>query len=151
MGEGDRARELFQLINPINHADTREKIEQYKVEPYVIAADIYSLPSHLGRGGWTWYTGSSGWMYRLGVEAILGLHVEAGKLRIDPCIPGEWKSYRLIYRNGNTKYTIRVENPNGQNRGVSDVMMDGEDLPEGEIPLLDDGEEHSVRVILGKT
>jgi cyclic beta-1,2-glucan synthetase len=150
MGEGDRAWNLFHLLNPIHHADTQEKIKQYKVEPYVIAADVYSLPQHLGRGGWTWYTGSSGWMYRLGIEAILGLHLEAGKLRIDPCIPGEWKGYRLIYRNGNTKFTIQVENPDGLNRGVSGVMVDGKNMPDGEIPLLDDGGEHSVRVIIGK-
>ena len=88
LGDGDRAAELFALLNPINHATRRADASQrYRVEPYVVAADVYSQPPHTGRGGWTWYTGSAGWMYRVGVEAILGLSLDRGALRIDPCIP----------------------------------------------------------------
>jgi cyclic beta-1,2-glucan synthetase len=149
MGDGDRAEALFRLLNPIYHADTPEKADCYRVEPYVIAADVYSAPPHTGRGGWTWYTGSSGWMYRLGVEAILGVHREGQYLRIDPCIPSGWPSYELTYRFGKAVYRIRVENPNGVNRGVQQVTVDNRLVPDGRIPLVDDEQEYAVVVTLG--
>jgi cellobiose phosphorylase len=137
------------MLNPIYHSDTREKAARYQVEPYVVAADVYSVAPHVGRGGWTWYTGSGGWMLRLGLEAILGLRRVGDALRIDPCIPHDWPGYKLTYRAGETSYQIHVENPDGVSRGVRQVTLDGDALPEGEIPLLDDGQPHEVRVVLG--
>jgi cyclic beta-1,2-glucan synthetase len=153
LGQGDRAEELFRVLNPIYHSDTPEKAARYRVEPYVIVADVYSVPPHVGRGGWTWYTGSSGWMYRLGTEAILGLHKvgmdeDHQVLRVDPCIPRHWPGYELIYRYGEAVYRIAVENPDGVNRGVKQVVLDGEVLPGDEIPLVDDGQEHTVHVLM---
>jgi cyclic beta-1,2-glucan synthetase len=149
LGQGDRAEELFRLLNPIYHGDAPEKVARYRVEPYVVAADVYSVEPHVGRGGWTWYTGSAGWMYRLGLEAILGLRRVGGALQINPCIPKHWPGYELTYRNGETSYHIRVENPDGVNLGVRRVTLDGEDLSGGEIPLLGDGLQHEVRVLMG--
>ena len=94
LGEGDKAAALFWMLNPINHARTRVDMHRYKVEPYVVAADVYAVSGHVGRGGWTWYTGSAGWMQRAGVESILGLRIEGDKLRLDPCIPASWPRFR---------------------------------------------------------
>ncbi len=149
LGQGDRAEALFRLLNPICHSDTLEKVMRYRVEPYVVAADVCSVESHVGRGGWTWYTGSAGWMYRLGVEAILGLRRVGEVLQVNPCIPKHWPACELTYRHGEASYRIRVENPDGVNRGVRQVMLDGEVLPGWEIPLLDDGRPHEVRVLMG--
>lgn len=149
LGQGDRAAALFRLLNPIFHTDQREKLERYRVEPYVIAADVYSVPPHTGRGGWTWYTGSAGWMYRLGLEAILGLRLEAGAMAFDPCIPSDWKEYELNFQHGESRYRIRVENPQGVNRGVSEVLLDGEAVPGERIALQNDGQTHLVLVRLG--
>jgi cyclic beta-1,2-glucan synthetase len=149
LGQGDRAMELFNMLNPVNHADTPEKAETYKVEPYVISADIYSVPPHTGRGGWTWYTGSSGWMYRLGLEAILGITKVGNALNINPCIPGHWAGFKVDYRFGVTHYKITVENPSNVNRGIRDAILDGNSLPDKLIPLVDDGHLHEVRVVMG--
>jgi len=149
LGQGDRAEALFRLLNPIYHSDTPEKVMRYRVEPYVVAADVYSVAPHVGRGGWTWYTGSAGWMVRLGLEAILGLRRMGRVLRISPCIPRDWPGYELTYRDGETFYQIRVENPDGVNRGVKQVTLDGEALPGEEIPLLGDGRQHEVCVLMG--
>jgi len=148
LGQGDRAESLFRLLNPIYHSDTPKKAAQYMVEPYVIAADVYSASSHVGRGGWTWYTGSSGWMYRVGLEAILGIRRIGQTLRIDPCIPKTWSSYQVTYRVGETTFQISVENPAGVNRGVRQIKLDGNVLNGNEIPLLDDGGRHQVNVLL---
>jgi cellobiose phosphorylase len=149
LGQGDKAMQLFQMLNPINHADTPEKAKRYKVEPYVIAADIYSMPPHTGRGGWTWYTGSSGWMYRLGLEAILGITKEGKALKINPCIPRAWSGFNVEYRFGTAHYKISVENPNNVNRGIRQVLMDGNPLPDNLIPLVQDGRHHEVQVVMG--
>jgi cyclic beta-1,2-glucan synthetase len=135
LGEGDRAGGLFSLLNPICHGSTPESIETYKVEPYVIAADVYSVAPHTGRGGWTWYTGSSGWMYRLGIEAILGLKREGDHLRIDPCIPSDWPGFSATYRANGTVYNIRVENPRQVSRGVTSLTLDGQSVSDSRIPL----------------
>ena len=151
LGDGDRAGELFSLLNPINHSSTRAGVHRYKVEPYVMAADVYAEPPHVGRGGWTWYTGSAGWMYQAGVESILGFRLRDTTLVIDPCIPRAWPSYELDFRYHSTRYEIVVENPRGVSRGVSSVELDGSRL-EGDgarVPLADDGATHRVRVILG--
>ncbi len=149
LGQGDRAGELFRMLNPISHADTPEKAARYKVEPYVIAADIYSVPPYTGRGGWTWYTGSAGWMYRLGIEAILGLTRLGNMLKIDPCIPGNWPGFRITYRFGRTHYLVRVENPEGVSRGVRQIVLNGISLKDDRIPLIDNGNQHEICVLMG--
>ncbi len=155
LGDGDRAGDLFSILNPINHASTRAGVHRYKVEPYVMAGDVYSEAPHVGRGGWTWYTGSAGWMYQAGTEAILGFRVRGGTLLIDPCIPRAWPSFEVAYRHGSATYEIAVENPNGVSRGVASAHLDGHPLPGpsaaggASIPLADDGITHQVRVILG--
>jgi cyclic beta-1,2-glucan synthetase len=150
LGDGDRAWELFSLLNPVNHGRTAEDVARYGAEPYVVAADVYSVPPHTGRGGWTWYTGSAGWMYRVGIEAILGITRRAGALHIDPCIPRAWPGYEATVAASGATYRITVENPDGVNRGVRRVELDGADVTGTDIPILNDGREHTVRVILGK-
>jgi cyclic beta-1,2-glucan synthetase len=151
LGHGDRAGELFGYLNPINRARTRADVERYQVEPYAMAADIYSEPPHVGRGGWTWYTGSAGWMYRAGLESILGIRAHGATLRLEPCIPRRWPSYEVTLRYRSARYAIRVDNPNGATRGVADLEVDGVALPPGApIPLLDDGGTHRVRAVLGE-
>jgi cyclic beta-1,2-glucan synthetase len=151
LGQGDKAAALFSLLNPINHASTRADVQRYKVEPYVVAADIYSVPPHLGRGGWTWYTGSSGWLYRAGLESILGFRVQGSTLLLDPCIPTSWPRFEITFKYRASRYDITVENPQRVSRGVASVTLDGKPLPNGpvQVPLLDDGATHKVHVILG--
>jgi len=151
LGQGDRAAELFAMLNPINHARTRADALRYKVEPYVVCADIYSMPPHIGRGGWTWYTGSAGWLQRAGVEGVLGLKIRSAMLRVDPCIPKAWSHFdaKLAYKS--STYAVRVENPNGVNRGVIFAAVDGVELTERpvSVPLMDDGKRHEVLAQLG--
>jgi cyclic beta-1,2-glucan synthetase len=150
LGDGDKAGELFSILNPINHATTRADVERYKVEPYVMAADVYAEPPHVGRGGWTWYTGSAGWMYQAGVEWILGFRLRGATLLIDPCIPRAWPGFEIDFRYHSATYEIVVENPTGVSRGVASTELDGETLARGgAIPLAGDGATHRVRVILG--
>jgi cyclic beta-1,2-glucan synthetase len=149
LGQGDRAQALYRMLNPIYHSDTMEKSARYKTEPYSIAADIYSVSPHIGNGGWTGYTGSAGWMYRLGIEAILGISRAGNTLRINPCIPKNWPSYQITYRFGGGRYVIAVENPQGVNRGVQKISMDGKSLSGSEIPLSIESAEHQVQVLLG--
>jgi cellobiose phosphorylase len=147
-GQNDRAHELFDLINPVHHSDTPEKVERFRVEPYVIAADVYSTAPHNGRGGWTWYTGSASWMYRLGTERLLGINRFADHLEIHPSIPGDWKEYQINYKFGKTMYHIRVENSLGNGTEVSQITVDGKPLPNLEIPLADDGKTREIVVTL---
>ncbi len=151
LGEGDKAAALFSLLNPINHARTPTEVDRYKVEPYVVAADVYSMPPHVGRGGWTWYTGSAGWMYRAGIENIIGLQMRAGHLRLNPCIPKAWPSFRVTLRCRSSRYEILVENPDGVSSGIVSALVDGiaaTNRPLA-IPLFDDGATHQVLVRLG--
>ncbi|MDQ3586014.1 MAG: hypothetical protein M3407_09610 [Acidobacteriota bacterium] len=150
LGDGDRAGELFALLNPINHALSRAGLHKYKVEPYVAAADVYAVWPHTGRGGWTWYTGSAGWMYRTGLEFILGFQLRDETLRVEPCIPRSWREYEINYRHRSARYHIKVENPHGLNRGVALIELDGERQATIDIPLRDDGANHTVRVVLGE-
>jgi cyclic beta-1,2-glucan synthetase len=152
LGNGTQAGKLFSLLNPISHTGTRADVHRYKVEPYVVAADVYSVAPHVGRGGWTWYTGSASWMYRAGLEWILGFRVRAGKLLLTPCIPADWPRFEIVFRHASARYEILVENPHRVSRGVSHVELDGKKLPVGEshIVLADDGRTHGVRVILGE-
>ena len=151
-GDGDKAGELLSMLNPIRHADTADGILRYKVEPYVICADIYSEPPHVGRGGWTWYTGSAGWMYQVALEGLLGFQLEGDKLVIDPCIPRGWPGFDIVFRHRTARYEIAVKNPHGVCRGIMSVELDGEVLATREksfIPLVDDGVTHRVQIILG--
>jgi len=151
LGEGDRAGELFSLINPIHHADTREAAERYKVEPYVVCADVYSVAPHVGRGGWTWYTGSGAWLYRAGLEAILGFRLQGAQLCLDPCIPRDWAGFSIEYRHGASRYLIEVDNPRRGSRGVASAQLDGVALAVDPcmVPLRDDGAVHRVVIELG--
>jgi cyclic beta-1,2-glucan synthetase len=150
LGDGDKAGELFSLLNPINHASTRAGVYRYKVEPYVVAGDIYAEPPHVGRGGWTWYTGSAGWMYRAGLEWMLGFRLRGSVLHLDPCIPRAWRRFEITFRYHSSSYAIVVQNPHGVARGVWSVELDGALLANGaHILLADDGATHHVRLVLG--
>ena len=147
LGDGRRAWELLGMINPVTHSKSPEGIGIYKVEPYVVAADVYALPPHTGRGGWTWYTGSAGWMYRLIVESLLGLRLEVDRLRFAPCLPAEWKEFKMYYRYRETVYEIDVrQQPGGERRTI--VTVDGVEQPDEAIPLVDDRRNRSVEVVI---
>jgi len=148
LGDGNQAMRLFRLLNPISHSDTNGKAAKYMVEPYVVAADVASCAPNIGRGGWTWYTGSASWMYRLGIEAILGLKRTGDSITINPCIPGNWANYELIYRDGETRYVIHVNNPHGVNRGVVQTTLDGNIISNNHIPLLKDGATHQIQIYI---
>ncbi|PYO44799.1 MAG: hypothetical protein DMD84_29880, partial [Candidatus Rokuibacteriota bacterium] len=151
LGEGDRAFELLGMLNPIGRAGTPAAVARYAVEPYVVAADVYAETPHVGRGGWTWYTGSAGWMYRAGLESLLGFRVRGGRLLIDPCIPRAWPGFSITFRHRSARYDVVVENPEGVSRGVSRLELDGRLVAgSAEVVLADDGAAHGLRVILGK-
>jgi len=151
LGEGTKATNLFSMINPINHARTRADLRRYKVEPYVIAADIYSHTDHLGCGGWTWYTGSAAWLYRAGLEHILGLRLNGSSLLLDPCIPENWPGFDITLYRGATRFDIRVDNPNGVSHGIASARLDEAVLTEFplRLDLHDDGGVHKMTVTLG--
>lgn len=128
LGFGDKALELYRMINPIEHSRTKEASQKYKVEPYVIPADVYGVGNLAGRGGWTWYTGSASWYYKAGIEDLLGLKIEQGYVKIEPCIPKDWQEYQMKYQYKNSWYDIVVKNPNGKNSfeyGKSKVLLNG--------------------------
>ena len=151
LGDGDRAGELFALLNPINHTSTRAGLYRYRVEPYVVAGDVYAEVPHSGRGGWTWYSGSAGWMYRAGIEWLLGFRIRGAALFLDPCIPRTWTGFSITFRYHASRYEVQVENPHGVTRGISRVEIDGVPAEGGRaaLPLVDDGATHHVRVWLG--
>jgi cyclic beta-1,2-glucan glucanotransferase len=148
--QGTRAVQLLEMINPVERARSVEEVERYKGEPYVIAADIYRLEGQVGRCGWTWYTGSSGWTYRVWLEEVLGFKLQAERLAIDPAIPSHWTHYSLHYRYRSARYDIAVENPEHVSSGVVSLELDGVPLSSKWIPLVDDGGNHQVRVRLGR-
>lgn len=143
LGRGNKARDLFTLLNPINHGSTPQQIARYRVEPYVIAADVYSVAPHSGRGGWTWYTGSAGWMYRAGIEGILGIRREGSELILSPCIPDDWPGFEAQVVVGESRYCIQVVNDRHQCQGISKVILDGRDM-------LFDAEKKQVGIVLEK-
>jgi cellobiose phosphorylase len=149
LGEKKQAWELFDALNPIHHGDTFEQMEVFRVEPYVMPADIYTAPPHLGRGGWTWYTASAGWMYSLAIEALLGLRLEVNKLWLEPLLPEEWKSCGVRYRFKETYYHIMFRRDHGPGDRVERVSVDGLDQGGSFIPLADDRADHQVEVFLG--
>jgi cyclic beta-1,2-glucan synthetase len=151
LGDGAKAHDLFAMLNPINHALTAADVERYRVEPYVVAADIYSAPLHVGRGGWTWYTGSAAWMYRAGVEGILGIRREGALLVIDPCLPPTWPGYDATVKFGSTQYEIQVENSSlGGDRTVLHIMLDGGAIlpDEGRVRVPLDGRLHTLTIAI---
>jgi cyclic beta-1,2-glucan synthetase len=149
LGRGDEAVELFHTLNPVNHTRTAADVERYKIEPYVMAGDVYARTPHDGRGGWSWYTGSAGWMYRAGLESILGLRRHGDTFVVDPCIPSAWPEYRIVWTFETSRYEITVLNPERRCRGVATVVLDGAPTdPEG-IQLINDGATHVVTVVLG--
>ncbi len=150
LGDGDRAGEAFRMLNPINHTRSRADVQRYKVEPYVVAGDVYSQPPHVGRGGWTWYTGSAGWLYRVGLEAILGFRLRGMMFSIDPCVPRNWPNFSITFRYHSSVYKIRVENPSSVTHGVALMNIDGK-LVAGrtDVALSDDGAEHKILVVMG--
>jgi cyclic beta-1,2-glucan synthetase len=152
MGEGDEAVALLDLINPLNHTKTAEDVAVYRVEPYVVAADVYAVHPHVGRGGWTWYTGAASWYYNVSVRNVLGIRTEACDgvrcLVIDPCVPKSWKSFSATLRCGASVYEITVGNPRGVNRGVERITLDGAVTADGRVPFVDDGRPHAVQVSL---
>ncbi|MDQ6886648.1 MAG: carbohydrate-binding protein [Gemmatimonadota bacterium] len=149
MGDGDRAFHLLQMLNPLTHAATPEGAARYKVEPYAVCADVYTADGHVGRGGWTWYTGSASWSYRVALEGILGFTKRGDRLTLDPCVPTTWREFSLTYRYGATTYSVEFRNPDAVARGVAIVELDGRRVEDGQIQLRDDGVSHSVRVTLG--
>jgi len=149
MGKGSQAHDLFKMINPANRTSTRTGMAAYKVEPYAVAADIYAESPHVRRGGWTWYTGAAGWLYRAGVEFILGLQVKADKLSLDPCLPPEWRNAKLHYRFGRSIYNINIVNPDGVSKGVVRVELDGVAVADKVVTMFDDRATHTVTVVMG--
>ena len=155
LDDGERAERIFRILNPVLRARTPQECELYRVEPYVLAGDVYGAPPWVGRGGWSWYTGAAAWTWRLGVEGILGLRKEEGGLRIDPCIPPSWKGFEAWVRMGTRRLHVVVENPDAASRGVASITLDGKLLDSNWIPLEPDatGEgqrQREVCVRLGK-
>jgi len=163
LGRRDRAAVLLDMLNPINHSATPEQVDRYQVEPYVVAADIYGTPPHVGRGGWTWYTGSSGWMMRVALESVLGLRTEGDTLVMAPCVPDEWPAYSIVWRvpaadgspsGAGTIFEIQVNNPDLCSESVIAVTCDGDPCPPvnglARIPLRRDGRTHRITLTLGK-
>jgi cyclic beta-1,2-glucan synthetase len=151
LGEGDRAVALLSMLNPIHHASTRPLVDRYMVEPYVVAADVYDAPGHVGRGGWTWYTGAAGWMYRILVEQILGVRRDGSRLVIDPCVAAGWTGFEMTYRDGDGELHVVVENPDGVEHGVRRVEVDGRECPDGIVLLTGAVGRREVRVIMGRS
>ena len=145
LGFGDKATELLKMVTPIEHSNSREAANKYKVEPYVISADVYGSGNLAGRGGWTWYTGAASWYYKAGIEYILGLKIEKGIMKIEPCIPKEWKEYSIRYKWKDSIYNIKVKNPNGKNTGVSKITLNGKEI-DNSIVLDSDGKIYMVEV-----
>jgi cyclic beta-1,2-glucan synthetase len=150
LGLGDDAMELFHMINPVNHMRTAQDVERYRAEPYAVAADVYAHPMHVGRGGWTWYTGAAGWMYRAAIESILGLRWQGRTFSINPVIPAMWTTYVLEWRAGRTQYHVTVTNPHHQCHGIKSAALDGAPVDPRAIPVSNDGQTHRVEIVLGR-
>ncbi len=146
--QGDKATEYFKRINPIEHSSSKEAAHKYKAEPYVVAADVYGVGNLIGRGGWTWYTGSSSWFYKAGIEYILGLNIKNGILTIKPCIPKEWKEYSIRYEYKSSIYNIKVKNIEGKNTGVEKFIVNGEEIKEKQLKLIDNGKIYDIEIIM---
>jgi cyclic beta-1,2-glucan synthetase len=150
LGSGDEAAELFHMLNPVNHTRTGPDVARYRGEPYVLAGDVCAHPQHAGRAGWTWYTGSAGWMYRAGLESLLGLRRRGATFELDPCIPSSWPDFAISWRFGAARYEITVSNPAGRCKGIRSARLDGVEVEAMAIPLVDDGKVHELRVVMGE-
>jgi cyclic beta-1,2-glucan synthetase len=148
-GDGERAGHLMRMLNPLTHAATADDVARYKVEPYVVCADVYTAAGHVGRGGWTWYTGSASWMYRAALEGVLGFTKRGDTLTIEPCVPAAWREFSIDYRFGRSTYAIAVRNPDGVSTGVVRVEIDGREAAGGAVRLEGDGGRHEVVVTMG--
>ena len=149
-GKGDEAVAILRMMNPVEHAREPADVQRYKVEPYVVAADIYALKDRVGQGGWTWYTGSASWMYRVWLEEIAGFHLRAGQLSLDPTIPKDWNGFTVRYRYHSTPYEIVVENPDHVSHGVVSMELDGQAITNQSICLEDDNTPHTLRIRMGQ-
>ncbi|MEO8482672.1 MAG: glucoamylase family protein [Acidobacteriota bacterium] len=149
LGRGDEAMELFHMLNPTSHARSREGVERYRVEPYVVPADVYAHPRHVGRGGWTWYTGSAGWMYQAAIRELLGVRRHGNILSINPCVPAMWPGYSMEVRHGRSQYRIEVDNVTHRPGDRHKVVLDGVEVASNAVPFVDDGRTHQVVVTLG--
>ncbi len=150
LGCGDEAAELFHMLNPINHTRTAADAFRYKTEPYAVAGDVYAREPHAGRGGWSWYTGSAAWMYRAGLESLLGLRRRGDVFSVNPCIPSSWSKYQIVWRFLSTQYEITVTNPQRRCQGVVRAELDGLSVDLEGIPLVDDGGTHHVSILMGQ-
>jgi cyclic beta-1,2-glucan synthetase len=150
LGSGDEVAELFHMLNPINHTRTPADVARYRTEPYVLDGDVYARPPHDGRGGWSWYTGSAGWLYRAGLESILGLRRSGDTFTLDPCIPSSWDQFSITWTNGRTTYEIRVSNLQRVWKGVTSAKLDGQAVDPRAIPLTDDSKQHLVELTMGR-
>jgi cyclic beta-1,2-glucan synthetase len=148
LGDGERAMSLFRLLNPILRCQDALGVQRYRVEPYVLSGDIYSVPPHTGRGGWSWYSGAAAWLYRAGVEVLLGLKQLGNELEVSPCLPPEWEGYRARLRRGSSWYRLEVSKPPGVSCGEPVIVKDGKRIEGRRIPFLDDGVDHAVEVTL---
>jgi cellobiose phosphorylase len=146
LGESEHAWELFALLNPVHHSGTPAQIATYKVEPYVVAADVYAVAPHMGRGGWTWYTGSAGWMYRLLIETLLGVNLEGERLRLAPRLPKTWTDFKIHYRYRQTVYHITIARLDADSGGANQLTLDGQRMSGDTIPLRDGRREHVVEM-----
>jgi cellobiose phosphorylase len=146
LGDVDRALSLFQLLNPINHSSTEKQSATYKIEPYVVAGDVYSVAPHIGRGGWSWYTGSASWMYRAAIEYLLGFRLEGDRLQINPCLPENWTEFKMFYKRGTTSFNIHVVIQKSDLSAPRTIEVDGVKLESNEIRLVEDGKTHEIRV-----
>jgi cyclic beta-1,2-glucan synthetase len=151
LGDGERAKEWFDALSPIHHSKDLAAVARYQLEPYAVAADIYAAEGHVGRGGWSWYTGSSGWLYRAGLESILGFRVVGTQLAIEPCVPRSWRRFDIAFRYRSSRYQITVTNPFGVSSGVNHAEVDHRIILRApvRVDLLDDGAEHVIRVVMG--
>jgi cellobiose phosphorylase len=149
LGRAEDAWRIARMLNPLNHTADADALQRYRVEPYVIAADVYAAENHLGRGGWSWYTGSAGWMYRMLVESLLGLRREGDRLAFAPCVPDDWQRWSAEWRHGHARYHIEFVRKPGDT-GVADVSVDGELLAGTTVTLVDDGQLHEVLVRFGR-
>jgi len=149
-GNGDEASELFHMLNPINHTRTPDAVAKYRTEPYVLDGDVYARPPHAGRGGWSWYTGSAGWLYRAALEHILGLRGRGDHFTMTPCVPSSWTNFSITWRHRGATYQIEVNNPDRVWTGVLSAEMDGEHVDHRSIPLADDSGTHVVKITMGR-
>ena len=148
MGMGDKGFELLTLINPINHCLNIESLNRYKKEPYVVSADVYSSKDMIGRGGWSWYTGSSSWYYKIIIEELLGLKIKDGYVIIEPCIPKSWKNFEIHYKYKTSMYNFKIINHANNQRDIQRIFLNNEEVKDKKIFLQNDGKIYNIEVVI---